>query len=96
MIAPDRQWKPPCFYVCADSLRYSLGDTRDEPRALDDSHRRIVLHYDVLKLVMSVEDDIPAEILELVGQSSIDEMDGTLINTRAWLATTKGATDDLR
>jgi len=81
MIAAKCKRQVPVFQVLADAVRNGLGHFRDESWVLDDAHWRVDVDIYVLKLMMSVKRHVPTESLQLLDETSLDEMNGTLIDT---------------
>ena len=74
--------------MVANDLRHRLTDSRHRPRVLELANRGVTRDRrgDVFELVVSVEVDLPAELLELLGKAGFHQMNGALIYTRSWLA----------
>ena len=62
VIAAESKRKPPFLCMISDDLRDSPAYPRDEPGVLEFSDGRIVLGRNLLKLVVTVELDLPAKL----------------------------------
>jgi len=69
------------FQVLADAGCDGLGHFRDKPWVLDDAHWRVIVDVYLLELMVSVKCHVPTEAFQLLDETSLDEMDGTLIDT---------------
>jgi len=72
--------------MCAYHLRYRLGDSRDQPWVFQDADRWIAGSVDFLKLVMSIEFNLPSETFQLTDKASFDEVNRTLVDARLGLS----------
>lgn len=80
MVAAEGERELSRLSMAADGLRDSLAHARHGARVLELANGRVVRDGDVLELVVSVELDLPAEALELLGQAGLDEMNGALVD----------------
>ena len=83
MITAEGERQLSCLRVRANDLSDGLADARYAPRVLEHANGRVVLELadNPLKLVVSVELDVPPESLELLGQTSANKMNRALIDS---------------
>ena len=79
MITAESKRKLALLGVISDSLCDGLTDTGHESWVLELSDGRVILGVKFLELVMAVKLDLPAEFCQLFRQTSLDEVDRTLV-----------------
>ena len=80
MIATEREGKLAILCVRADSLCDGLADARHSARVFEFANRWVVLCRDCLELMVAIKLDLPAEVREVLGQTSFNEMNWTLVH----------------
>lgn len=85
MISAKSEWQMAFRGVICNGFGDLLADFRDQSWLLDNSDRRVVRRRKVLKLVVTIENDLPAELSDLVYQTRFDEPDCTFVHTRTRL-----------
>ena len=85
MVSPERKGQMPLLHMPLNNVRDLFADLRDEPGLLEDPDGRIARRAELLKLVVPVKRDVPAELLELVDDARLDEADRAGVDARTGL-----------
>lgn len=92
MIATESKRQLAPSGMISNGLCDGFTDTGYEAGILELANGRVVLLVDLLELVVAVKVDLPAELCELLRETSFDEADGAVID--ALLRLDRGEIDD--
>lgn len=85
VISTEGERKLSLLRMLADSFRNRLRNSGHQTGVFEFANGWIGLRRDILKLVMAVKLDLPAELLELINEACVDEMNGSSVDTGARL-----------
>lgn len=71
--------------MTADHACDRLADTGNQPRVLQYTDWRVGSSLNFLELIMTVEIDLPANLLKLLDKTSFNEVNWTFIDAQFWL-----------
>lgn len=86
MITAENNRKLPSSSMTRHDTSDSLADPGYESRIFHLTNWRVVLCRDLFELVVSIELNLPSQLLELLSEAGLNQVDGTVVNPELSLA----------